>query len=343
MSTSTFEHHSTRDHVVRAALITTIGLLFWGRFDPDHKDLIRHLDDAVLFIFICEVAARLKAEIKARGWRFWRNGWLMFDLVVTVVAALPMGADVIAARVVRVAKLGHMGRHLPHLMGYHRYLAGLRAIKVLRVSTMRLAACAVAALVVPAGTPDAHADNPDPLAGITVAPHVKRYDYRRGNDFGTGWPDDGNGCDVRNDVLNRDLVDKTYVSTSHCWDAVETGTLVDPYSGKTLVFQRGEQTSATVQIDHIVALAWAWSAGAYGWSSEQRHRFYADPAELLAVSGKANDVKADYPPSEYWPPNPAYSCTYATKWIGVLREYALPIDPASADVLRREAATCPTT
>jgi len=132
------------------------------------------------------------------------------------------------------------------------------------------------------------------------------------------------------------------VRTSHCWDAVQTGTLIDPYSGQTIAFTRGEQSSAAVQIDHIAALSWAWSAGAWAWEPAERQRFYADPAELLAVSGRSNDDKSDYPPGEYWPPNRAYSCTYAAKWIGLLREYQLPIDPASADVLRREAATCPT-
>lgn len=97
-----------------------------------------------------------------------------------------------------------------------------------------------------------------------------------------------------------------------------------------------------MQIDHVIALAWAWSAGAWQWDASKRARFYTDPEELLAVSGKSNDQRADYPPSEYWPPNRAYSCAYATRWIGLLRTYQLPIDPASADVLRREAATCPT-
>jgi hypothetical protein len=121
--------HTIRDHVVRAALVASIGLLAWSQFDPAHEDLIRHLDDVVLFVFIFEVAARLKTEINTKGLGFWRNGWLMFDLTVTVLAALPMGADMIAARVVRVAKLAHMGRHVPHLLPWLRYVIGLRAVK----------------------------------------------------------------------------------------------------------------------------------------------------------------------------------------------------------------------
>jgi hypothetical protein len=134
--------HTTRCHIVRAALVVTLSLLVWGQFDSDHEDLIKHLDDAILMVFVYEVSMRLKAEIKTAGWGFWRNGWLMFDLFVTVLAAAPMGADMIAARVVRVAKLAHMGRHLPHLLIWGRYLTGLRAVRLWRVNTVKTAAAA---------------------------------------------------------------------------------------------------------------------------------------------------------------------------------------------------------
>jgi hypothetical protein len=57
----------------------------------------------------------------------------------------------------------------------------------------------------------------DVLDGIVVVPaRIHRYDYRRAA-FGEAWTDDNdapgghNGCDTRDDILNRDLVDKTYV------------------------------------------------------------------------------------------------------------------------------------
>jgi hypothetical protein len=81
---------------------------------------------------------------------------------------------------------------------------------------------AVAVLALLATYPVAHADTPDVLAGVTVAPLAHRYDYRRAA-FGEGWPKDSAGCDVRDDVLDRDLTNKTYVSTSRCRDAVATG------------------------------------------------------------------------------------------------------------------------
>lgn len=101
----------------------------------------------------------------------------------------------------------------------------------------------------------------DVLAGIPVVPmRLHRYDYLRAA-FGDAWDDDNdaplghNGCDTRDDILNRDLVDKTYVSIKRCPDAVATGTLHDPYTNKTIAFARGPKVGESVQIDHIVSAA----------------------------------------------------------------------------------------
>lgn len=187
----------------------------------------------------------------------------------------------------------------------------------------------------------------DVLAGIAVVPaRIHRYDYRRAA-YGDAWTDDNdapgghNGCDTRNDILNRDLVDKTYVSLKRCPDAVATGTLHDPYTNATVVFQRGARVGEAVQIDHIVPLALAWDMGAYNWPFAERVRFANDPANLLAVAGKANEDKGDSQPALWMPPNTAFWCQYSMQFIAVLRGYALPVDQASADVLRQAAATCP--
>lgn len=81
----------------------------------------------------------------------------------------------------------------------------------------------------------------DVLAGIAVLPkRIHRYDYRR-SAFGHPWDDRNdapgghNGCDTRDDILDRDLVDKTYVSIKRCPNAVATGTLRDPYTRRLSV------------------------------------------------------------------------------------------------------------
>jgi hypothetical protein len=188
----------------------------------------------------------------------------------------------------------------------------------------------------------------DVLNGIAVVPaRIHRYDYRR-TAFGDAWTDDTdapgghNGCDTRDDILNRDLADKTYVVTKRCPDAVATGTLHDPYTNATINFQRGAGVGASAQIDHIVPLALAWDMGAYDWPSSERVRFANDPANLLAVSGKANEDKGDSQPALWMPPNSAFWCQYAMQYIAVLRGYQLPVDAPSVPALRHAAGTCPT-
>ncbi|RAU94945.1 HNH endonuclease family protein [Mycolicibacter senuensis] len=202
------------------------------------------------------------------------------------------------------------------------------------------------AIAAQAGMPTV-APGADVLAGITVVPaRTHRYDYRRSL-FGDAWDDDNdapggrNGCDTRNDILNRDLVDITHVSTKRCAAAVATGTLHDPYTNATIAFTRGAKIGEAVQIDHIVPLAYAWDMGAAAWPYRQRLRFANDPANLLAVAGQANQDKGDAGPGQWMPPNKSFACQYAVAYIAVLRGYALRLDQPSADALLEAAASCP--
>lgn len=187
----------------------------------------------------------------------------------------------------------------------------------------------------------------DVLAGLDVVPRRTRgNDYRRAA-FGEAWTDDNdapgghNGCDTRNDILDRDLVDKSYVSISRCPRAVATGVLHDPYTAKTVNFLRGNKTGAAIQIEHIVPLAFAWDQGARNWPESLRIRFANDPANLLAVEGQANQDKGDKEPAAWMPPNTGFHCQYAMQFIAVLRGYGLSLDAPSVATLRRAAATCP--
>ncbi|WP_349269283.1 membrane protein [Mycolicibacterium parafortuitum] len=187
----------------------------------------------------------------------------------------------------------------------------------------------------------------DVLAGVAVVPlRIRSHDYRRAA-FGESWTDDNdapggrNGCDTRNDILDRDLVAKTYVAISRCPTAVATGVLHDPYTSLTIAFTRGNQTGAAVQIEHIVPLAYAWDQGARFWTDDLRVRFANDPANLVAVQGQANQDKGDKEPALWMPPNAAFHCQYAMQFIAVLRGYGLPVDGPSVSALEQAAGTCP--
>lgn len=221
-------------------------------------------------------------------------------------------------------------------------LALLVAYQTVGSSTARRSAEYAARADVPTVQPGT-----DVLAGVAVVPlRQHRYDYLR-SAFGEAWTDDNdapgghNGCDTRDEILNRDLVEKTYVSIKRCPDAVATGVLHDPYTNATINFRRGAKVGEAVQIDHIAPLAYGWDMGAYGWTDEMRVRFANDPANLLAVDGKANQDKGDKAPALWMPPNAVFHCQYAMQFIAVLRGYGLPVDAPSAAVLRAAAETCP--
>jgi hypothetical protein len=98
------------------------------------------------------------------------------------------------------------------------------------------------------------------LGGLLVKGRAPQTGYDR-EQFRQAWADvDRNGCDTRNDVLRRDVVDaELKAGTQGC--VVAAGTINDPYSGVPLDFLRGENTSSAVQIDHMVALSDAWQTG----------------------------------------------------------------------------------
>jgi len=163
--------------------------------------------------------------------------------------------------------------------------------------------------------------------------------------FGTAWSDDAinvpdahNGCDTRNDILNRDLTNKTWRSGTHdC--VVISGVLHDPYTGRTIPFAKANATA--VQIDHVVALADAWQKGAQGWSAAQRLSFANDPLELLAVDGPTNQRKGDSDAATWLPPNKSYRCTYVARQIAVKAKYHLSVTPAERAVMLRILSSCP--
>lgn len=152
--------------------------------------------------------------------------------------------------------------------------------------------------------------------------------------FGPSWEDvDKNGCDTRNDILQRDLT-KTRVDPNGC--TVVSGTLNDPYTGKTIQFVRGKDTSAAVQIDHIVPLSYAWKAGASDWDAQKRLQFANDPENLMSVDGPTNGKKSDKGPSQFVPPNKAYVCEYLGKFQAVTQKYSLTITSEDQQFIEKQ-------
>ncbi|MDZ7913016.1 MAG: HNH endonuclease family protein [Rhodococcus sp. (in: high G+C Gram-positive bacteria)] len=144
---------------------------------------------------------------------------------------------------------------------------------------------------------------------------------------------------TRNDILARDLTDIVYKQgTKQC--VVLSGTLADPYTGKTIKFVRGQDTSTAVQIDHVVALSDAWQKGAQQLSPEERRNLANDPRNLIPVDGPTNGQKSDSDAASWLPPNKAYRCTYVSQQITVKSIYHLWVTQAEKDAMQKILATC---
>ena len=176
------------------------------------------------------------------------------------------------------------------------------------------------------------------LVGLSVKGRAPKTGYTR-NQFGAAWHDvDANGCDTRNDILLRDLVGVT-LRSDRC--TVQTGTLNDPYTGKTIEFRRGVVTSLAVQVDHVVALSNAWQTGAQRLSVVDRLRFANDPLNLLAVDGPTNEAKSDGDAATWLPTRKAARCSYVARQIAVKAKYRLWVTAAEKAAMARILAACP--
>jgi len=177
------------------------------------------------------------------------------------------------------------------------------------------------------------------LENIPVKGRAPKTGYSR-DEFGPAWADtDHNGCDTRNDILARDLESETFtLGTQNC--VVATGTLADRYTGMTINFVRGNDTSSQVQIDHIVALSDAWQKGARQLSPDQRKQLANDPLNLMAADGPTNSAKGDKDAATWLPPNRAFRCEYVARQTAVKAKYQLWVTPAEHDAIAGILDTC---
>jgi len=162
--------------------------------------------------------------------------------------------------------------------------------------------------------------------------------YDRVGGFGEAWLDvDGNGCDTRNDILRRDLEDAQIDGSC----TVLSGVFHDPYTGETIDFVRGVDTSRLVQIDHLVALKNAWVTGAQKLDRDSRVALANDPLNLMAADGSQNSSKGDRDAATWLPDNKAFRCEYVARQISVKAKYGLWVVPAEHDAMRRILSSCP--
>ena len=171
------------------------------------------------------------------------------------------------------------------------------------------------------------------LAALPVKGKAAKTGYER-SQFGNGWKT-VDGCSMRETILHRDMTN--VVLNDEC--QVMSGTLLDPYTSKTIQFSRGANSS-DVQIDHVVALSNAWQTGAQQLTPDVRATLANDPLELLAVDGSANQQKSDADAATWLPSNKAFRCEYVTRQVAIKQRYTLWVTQAERDVISRVLAVC---
>jgi len=177
------------------------------------------------------------------------------------------------------------------------------------------------------------------LETLSVKGRAPKTGYDRSS-FGDWADPDKNGCDSRNDILNRDLESITYkFSNNKC--IVMTGVLFDPFSGEKIEFLRGVGSSNLIQIDHVVAVSDAWQKGAFKWERATKIAFYNDPLNLMAVKGVLNSQKGDGDAATWLPPRKSFRCAYVARQIAVKAKYSIWVTQAEKTAMKNILAKCP--
>ncbi|MEW2137933.1 DUF1524 domain-containing protein [Streptomyces sp. NPDC005409] len=168
------------------------------------------------------------------------------------------------------------------------------------------------------------------LAALKVAPVGTMAGYSR--DKFTHWAQQGNKCDTREVVLERDGKDVT--RDAEC--RAVSGTWKSLYDGVVVT------EAAKMDIDHMVPLAEGWRSGAAGWDAARRKAFANDMThpQLLAVTAASNRSKGDQSPDLWQPPDKSSWCQYGRAWTTVKSVYGLTVTEPEKKMLTTMLDTC---
>ena len=229
-----------------------------------------------------------------------------------------------------------------------RIAAGTAAFAAL--AALALTACKPIDLTSPSSTPPAPTTPPPANAAallrkLPVAEEDTGAHYTR-DEWGEDWSARGNGCTTRDLVLIRQSNGAARrgadcalrcPTAQPCW--------VSPYDG------RPTADAGDLQIDHRVPLKEAarsrvLTGGRPGpgagrvWTAAQKHAYYEDQANLVAVTSSVNESKSDGDPADWRPAERTVWCDYATRYIQTKLRYRLTADAAERAALGQMLATC---
>ena len=190
------------------------------------------------------------------------------------------------------------------------------------------AATVAPVVVIPATTTSAPAAAVGALALDVLASIVVENEHPLGYDrdsFGYPADLDGDQCDTRSEVLQRDSTSFAQVDPIGC--TVVAGDWLSVYDGLSF------SSPGELEIDHVVALKEAWDSGAWAWSPGTRVAYgndLSDARTLRAVSVATNRSKGDKDPSNWLPPDANDICNFISDWVSIKARWGLSMDSSEA-------------
>lgn len=128
--------------IMAVIIINTIILGFetWPKAMDNAGGLINLLDRIAIFIFTAEIAIKLVAY----RWRFFRDGWNIFDFIIVAVAYVPSSAGLSVLRALRILRALRLISIVPSMrkvvQGLLSAIPSMGAVVVLLVLTFYIAA-----------------------------------------------------------------------------------------------------------------------------------------------------------------------------------------------------------
>ena len=173
------------------------------------------------------------------------------------------------------------------------------------------------------------------LEELEVKGRAPKTGYNREEFYG-GWPT-VDGCSLRQRIIRREFGESAILDGCN----VVAGEYDEPYTGEHLSFERKEEISKGIQIDHVVALSDAWQKGAQYMEYEVRNAMATDPLNLLAVDASANSKKSDGDAATWLPPNKKFRCQYVARQVSVKYKYKLWVTEAEKEAISKVLENCP--
>ena len=132
-----------------AVILANGAIVIAGLLDTGFERLLGVAEHGCVLFFAGELAIR----IRATGWRFFAGSWNLFDLLVILLAVVPVFGSVNTSlmrlvRLGRLARMVHLGRHTVHLS---QHVHGLPLRRLVRFDPVLLVGAAAAVGAVFAG------------------------------------------------------------------------------------------------------------------------------------------------------------------------------------------------